>query len=358
MLPVDPRLICHHRFLSETVIMDIETPPIAVYRVEELWFDDGNIVLQAGSAQYRVFRGILARNSAVFQDMLSFPQPPNEELVDGCPLVYLPDNEVEVTPFLKALFIPGFFPPFPARTSFVNIYGCLRLAHKYAVDGLRRTALVHFSSWFRTSLREWEVTEYEEERSERSPAAVATWSFPDDLSLIACAHLAREVDARWTLPNIFYVLGSRLRECGTDVFHGTTSDGITSRLGLGDQKRFLSGFLRQTQATWDVAAFMHTSPHISSSCLHPSRCSAAIILAASQSFPDCRDWHASPLGFWVDDDWKRYGDLCGTCLATLKAEFQDSRQRFWDQLPEMYGLPPWTQLEEMKEAAIGRDMLI
>ncbi|KAJ7700677.1 hypothetical protein B0H17DRAFT_882729, partial [Mycena rosella] len=76
------------------------------HRVEELWFEDGNLVLQAGNSQFRLHRSILAARSPVFQDMLSFPQPPESELVEGCPLVRLPDAESEVTVFLKAIFIP------------------------------------------------------------------------------------------------------------------------------------------------------------------------------------------------------------------------------------------------------------
>jgi hypothetical protein len=74
--------------------------------VQELWFDDGNIVLRAGDSLYRVYRGTLTSRSSVFQAMLSLAPPPNSELVEGCPLVELPDPEVEVTPFLRAIFEP------------------------------------------------------------------------------------------------------------------------------------------------------------------------------------------------------------------------------------------------------------
>ncbi|KAJ7466554.1 hypothetical protein B0H11DRAFT_1689843, partial [Mycena galericulata] len=65
-------------------------------RIPELWFDDGNIVIQAGNIQFRAYRDILAARSPVFQDMLSFPQPLDSELVEGCPLVRLNDAAAEV----------------------------------------------------------------------------------------------------------------------------------------------------------------------------------------------------------------------------------------------------------------------
>lgn len=88
------------------IIMEADTQPGEPHRIEALWFEDGNIVLRAGNALYRVYRGTLATHSPVFKDILSFPQPPDSkpEVIDGCPVTNLPDPEVEVTPFLKALF--------------------------------------------------------------------------------------------------------------------------------------------------------------------------------------------------------------------------------------------------------------
>ncbi|KAJ7701844.1 hypothetical protein B0H17DRAFT_862003, partial [Mycena rosella] len=75
-------------------------------RVHDLWFEDGDLVLQAGNGQFRVYRGVLAARSSVFNDMLSesFPQPLDSELVEGFPLVRLPDPESHVTRFLRAIF--------------------------------------------------------------------------------------------------------------------------------------------------------------------------------------------------------------------------------------------------------------
>ena len=86
--------------------MDSDSEADNPRRMESLWFEDGNIIIQAGSIQYRVYRGILAKHSPVFKDMLAFPQPPDSELFDGCPVVRLPDPEVEVTLFLRALYDP------------------------------------------------------------------------------------------------------------------------------------------------------------------------------------------------------------------------------------------------------------
>src|ERR1700761_61904 len=76
---------------------------------------------------------------------------------------------------------PGsrFFQVFPARTTFAHLFGCLRLGHKYGVDYLRRRALGHLSSMFRTTLSEWVATGNSEveDKGDRLPSSVVTWTF-------------------------------------------------------------------------------------------------------------------------------------------------------------------------------------
>lgn len=69
------------------------------------WFDDGNIILQAEQTQFRVYRGLLASSSTIFSDMLSVPQPNTpDQLVEGCPVVELPDLARDWEHVLRALF--------------------------------------------------------------------------------------------------------------------------------------------------------------------------------------------------------------------------------------------------------------
>ena len=71
----------------------------------DIWYEDGNVILQAENIQFRVHRGILAQCSTVFRDMFSFPQPPSSdvEMVEGCAVVHLSDTAEEVGYILKAL---------------------------------------------------------------------------------------------------------------------------------------------------------------------------------------------------------------------------------------------------------------
>ena len=70
----------------------------------DFWFRDGNIVIIAGSAAFKVHRGQLERHSEIFSDLFSIPQPLEQDLIDGCSYVELPDSPSDVFYFLSALY--------------------------------------------------------------------------------------------------------------------------------------------------------------------------------------------------------------------------------------------------------------
>ena len=70
-------------------------------RDDEFWFDDGSIILSVQDVEFRVYKGLLARHSAVFQTMLSLPQPqvqsvsnhsPSGGGEEACPVLRLEDS--------------------------------------------------------------------------------------------------------------------------------------------------------------------------------------------------------------------------------------------------------------------------
>lgn len=74
-----------------------------------IWLEDGNVVIQAETTQFKVLRSLLAAHSSVFKDMFSMPQPPSEAegTVQGCPVVHVSDSAVDVAIVLRALFFRG-----------------------------------------------------------------------------------------------------------------------------------------------------------------------------------------------------------------------------------------------------------
>jgi hypothetical protein len=72
----------------------------------DFWFHDGNIVIIAGQAAFKVHRGQLERHSEVFAGLFGLPQPPvvDQDVVDGCPCVVVHDEPSDVFYFLSALY--------------------------------------------------------------------------------------------------------------------------------------------------------------------------------------------------------------------------------------------------------------
>lgn len=74
--------------------------------IEPLWFPDGNIVLIAQDAHFRVHRGVLSRNSEIFRVMFDLPQPSDaaETYISECPAIPLSDRKSDVDCMLRALY--------------------------------------------------------------------------------------------------------------------------------------------------------------------------------------------------------------------------------------------------------------
>lgn len=74
-----------------------------------VWFDDGNVILRAQNTVFRVFKGILSRESLFFRGMFSLPQPAEttETYADtGCPVVEVHDEAAEMELFLTVVVDP------------------------------------------------------------------------------------------------------------------------------------------------------------------------------------------------------------------------------------------------------------
>ncbi len=82
-------------------------------RDEELWFEDGSLVLVARDIEFRVYKGPLVAQSGLFKDMLSLPQPSdssstpfNDSSSPSYATIHLSDTPEDVRHFLR-VFVEG-----------------------------------------------------------------------------------------------------------------------------------------------------------------------------------------------------------------------------------------------------------
>ncbi|KAJ7494257.1 hypothetical protein B0H11DRAFT_2392461 [Mycena galericulata] len=224
-------------------------------RVEELWFPDGSLVVQAENALFR-----------------PSPQPPDAEAIDGCPVVRLHDSAADVTCFLKAIFDSSFFEPYPAVTDLSTVVSVLRLSNKYSVDYLRRRALAHLSSRFDMTL-----SEYDSDARSSMSDCNSGWELG---AVVLSIQTAREANALWILPSAFYSIAAANDELIQAVLNCFVYKEHAAKLSPGDQSLFLKSSLQISRSMNHISRFLHT-PSIIPACSGGTKCPKARLQAIS-----------------------------------------------------------------------------
>ena len=76
-------------------------------KVSDLWYNDGNIVFQAESSVFRIYLGLLAAHSPIFDAIRKSPQSQDQEMYEDCPLILLDDKAEDLANFLRAVYDSG-----------------------------------------------------------------------------------------------------------------------------------------------------------------------------------------------------------------------------------------------------------
>ncbi|KAJ7634045.1 hypothetical protein B0H17DRAFT_1217324 [Mycena rosella] len=308
----------------------------ALILAEGLWFEDCGLIIQAENTLFRVSGDFLATRSPVFADMLSLPKPQDAALMYGCLVVHLSDSAQDTTVFLKALIYSEFFEPFPAPTTFPILSGVLRMSHKYAVDVLRKRSLVHLSSAHPMSLTEWERADVD---------FTPSWFDAQYCDYIGMVLLARQTSAFWILPTVFY------RMCR----HSHRREGaiITGALQSRDKVIYIRAarFL-ESSATSTMLDFLWPTRQskVCADCIQ-SRHRVRRIAEGRRRLSPEDDIGFMPLEIWGEEDWEKL-DVCRRCLSEMENNHREAKQHLWERLPEIFELPDWDCLGQMKEEAL------
>jgi hypothetical protein len=96
--------------------------------------DASIIVRSSDQVNFRVHKSLLAMSSPFFEDLLSLPQPPDDELVDGLPVVQLSED----AGLLSASF--RCFTPSPPRQpgSYEKVFALLAACQKYDMVSIQQ----------------------------------------------------------------------------------------------------------------------------------------------------------------------------------------------------------------------------
>lgn len=319
-------------------------------RRSELWFREGTVVLQAGNTQFRVYRDVLSLHSKIFKGMFSVSQCSlqDEALVEGCPLVRLCDSESDMEDMLRELYsyrsvqlhhtaplsgrnithaCPTFTRPHTPdqRPRLSYLAAMLRLGKKYFIDDMQFAAANQLRRCFPTTLRAFD----------ESPPVGQVYAGSAIDSMVQLLNVAQDTGLWSIMPAALYMSDLTVEE----VFEGVDlDDGSTLLLHPDLQKRLLVGRdrLRSKQAD---GIYSWTRTNVAG-CQDQAKCGSAkqarLLKLTNISLEDAAyfmPWNA------------RWGEgLCSTCIEDAMVTSEVSREGLWEELPSIWGLPPWNQL--------------
>jgi hypothetical protein len=95
---------------------------------------DANILLRSSDqVSFRVHKSVLAMSSPFFTDLLSLPQPPDGELVDGLPVVQLSEDAGHLGTLVSLLYPISPAPP----SSYEEVFALLAACQKYDMTSIQ-----------------------------------------------------------------------------------------------------------------------------------------------------------------------------------------------------------------------------
>ncbi|KZT69644.1 hypothetical protein DAEQUDRAFT_246684 [Daedalea quercina L-15889] len=314
--------------------------PTCIQRDADLWFPDGNVVLEASGYGFRVYQGLLARDSPFFADLFSLPQPSHAELLEGCPVVHLTDFYEDLRILLRVQLGSGRSSDRDSRLldgtriDFPTTDALIRLGRKYQIDGLYNDALDVLKTFLSAQYGSW---------YEKLP--YLEWG-RYALDPIAAVNLARLTDTLSILPVAMYLCCQLRTE---DLLRGTTySDGTSQQLSLDDLRRCVDArvFLtREKDAAFERIFDLSASDSCSDSNSCRERLEYRMAIYKKQVTDVTAGWNIS--GPWLPYVWLKncssergYGEppLCSHCMALLESQHRDVCTKMWGDLPRYFDL--------------------
>ncbi|KZP13123.1 hypothetical protein FIBSPDRAFT_835403 [Athelia psychrophila] len=317
---------------------EVSEPYVCPLERSDIWYDDGNIILQAESYQFKVYRGVLAQRSSVFKDMFSLPQPPlkDSDLVEGCPVVHLSDGWIELRYILRSILRRGWTdgkPPLSVVSAFLS------LGRKYDIPNLRAEGKRSFYQEFPVTL---------EDRDK-----LTVWTYidvyfrldnPNLSQWMKLAVIARREGLISTLPYILYkcccIYSAKEILRGTPASESPGSSMVY--LASEDQVACIAGHRLMIEAQARTAyKWLYSQETLSPLCTTCNDCDSSRRAQLIEKF--------TPLPkICALDDWEEAGhsaqELCKFCAKTARKQHEQGRRTFWKALPVLLGLPQWIKL--------------
>ncbi|KAI0711793.1 hypothetical protein C8T65DRAFT_718061 [Cerioporus squamosus] len=321
----------------------------AIERDQELWFEDGNIVVVAQRMAFRFHRGALSRHSQVFRDMFTVPQPasaPLTESMGGCPVIHVSDTASDFKYLLRAVYDGmSLFYMGDETKEFSVLASWARMGHKYGVEHLLEGSLRQLKTVFTADFSTWESNHDESilgpEVSMRSQDA------------IEAANLFRLVGRTDMLVTAFYLCCHLTTK---ELLQGVSRvDGTPEKLEFEDVQRCLDARVQLVKYDAHVVVrfFLEQEPELScciSSLRNPTLRDE--LRDAAIAFPRLLNPNPLSSGYYqrkIEGLLEEQGTFCASCAEVLGRRHAALRAKVWGDLPDIFDLkvPDWPRSYDM-----------
>ncbi|EIN04233.1 hypothetical protein PUNSTDRAFT_76587 [Punctularia strigosozonata HHB-11173 SS5] len=294
-------------------------PCIELTPCTELWYEDGSIVLAAEGVGFKVYQMLVAQNSTIFADMLAISTPQaNIDSRYGCPLVHMPDPADHLRSLLLAIHDARYAHRRIDNAPCAEVIGIVSLATKYDIPHLRIRAAKRLAMWYPDSLKAWIAVRRES----------VSLSPTDNRDVM---NVARQCNLTSLLPVIMFALCDR-----------PIAEIIDASLCPQDLLLIMQGRL-------ELLSMQRLLPYRwlyrgNETCVTPSICNR---LKESHSHTlENNPWRQRVWTFFNPFVWANVekSGMCKQCVADGIQTGETGRQHAWNELPAIFGLPPWNQL--------------
>ncbi|KAJ6466356.1 hypothetical protein C8R45DRAFT_1021412 [Mycena sanguinolenta] len=312
---------------------DVDVQEVPLVRSTDYWFDDGNIILQVESTQFRVAKSVLSRHSSVFRDMFLVPLPADEPTVEDCPVVVLVgDTAQDWALFLGAMYPESLTVEAP---SLALIAAILRLSKKYDFPVFHKDCVRRLKTEFPTTLMEYD------NRRGRS------WTSIKEADIyLHLLPFARDIGLHSIFPLAYACMVDKERYTYLHKILDVNNQSMDHK----DRFACLLGIVKlqilqsTTTLRWlDLDPFSVSAVVPCDACIQEQKCVSAVkdIVHDGASTQPPHLWIISE---W-NEDWDEY--LCRYCRDEARDAFNDGRKECWNKLPSMFGFPNWKTLRSM-----------
>ncbi|KAF7315146.1 BTB domain-containing protein [Mycena indigotica] len=312
-----------------------DDPPLEPTTItrSDIWHMDGSVILQALTTQFRVHWGLLTMHSTVFKDMYALPQPnASEPTVEGCPVVEVHDDPVDLQNLLKALYNPTYL--LQDSLPFAVVAALIRLGRKYDFSDL-------FKAGVRRLTRDYPSTVEDFDCQDTAKASILPYH---GLHVDVLA-LARENNILSVLPVAFYSILHDYRH--VEWLDGLERPDGTKAVLAPNELRICvtssSRMFRIPLQTGYTFSWLYESPS-ADICRCVTECSQWR-LKISQLFINFNSDYAGAALFPDPDQVEVFlQSSCLPCQNEIRKATQNGRKKAWEDLPSFFGLPGWDEL--------------